>query len=218
MSLLHRTFVSLYAKIDNLVGEIENHDALIKAAIGEQRQKITAAKMELRRLEQYQDRLQKEVEQCANNEVLWTERAAKEAESNEEKALLCLQHRQSVREKKEKLIAIQNEHKHSLHQLKRNIAECETDLKSMVQKHQLLKARQSTSEVMSVIDKHQTQNAGAIAESFDRWELQITKDESYLSPLDEGDFLEKEYLDEENNMHLRHELAELLKNKKCDNV
>lgn len=216
MSLLHRTFVSLYAKIDNLVGEIENHDALIKAAIGEQRQKITAAKMELRRLEQYQDRLQKEVQQCVNNEALWTERAAKEAETNEEKALVCLQHRQSVREKKEKLIAIQNEHKHSLHQLKRNIAECETDLKSMVQKHQLLKARQSTSEVMHVIDKHHTQNAGAIAESFDRWELQITKDESYLSPLDDGDVLEQEYLDEENNMHLRHELAELLKNKKCE--
>ncbi len=216
MSIFHRTFVSFYAKIDNLVGEIENHDALIKAAIGEQKQKLSAAKIELRRLEQYQDRLQKEIKQCEQNDALWTERAAQEAGQSEEKALLCLQRRQTLREKKERLMSIQKEHHSSLAQLQRNISEGESDLNRMVQKHQLMRARQSTSEVMSVIDKHSVQNSGALAESFDRWEIQIAKNEIDFPVADEADLIEREYVARENEEALRHELAELLKQKKMD--
>jgi phage shock protein A len=39
MSIFKRTFTSLYASIDQMVGEIENHDALIDAAIKEQKKK-----------------------------------------------------------------------------------------------------------------------------------------------------------------------------------
>ena len=47
MSIIKRISTSVMATIDELVGEIENHDALIKAAIDEQKKKIATAKVQL---------------------------------------------------------------------------------------------------------------------------------------------------------------------------
>ena len=42
--------ISDFASIDKMVGEIENHDALIKAAINGQQKKLAAARMQLTKL------------------------------------------------------------------------------------------------------------------------------------------------------------------------
>ncbi len=214
MTLLKRTFTSLTAKIDQLVGEIENHDALIQAAIKEQKKKIAAAKVQLRRLQDSEHRLREQVAQLKINERQWTDRAAKEANDDEAKALNCLQRRQKIRLQLDKLLVMSREYQQSTAKMKINITQCEEDLASMMQKHQMLRARQCTAEAMQIIDREGNANLDDVEASFDRWEIKIAQGEYLLDRFDEGDELEQEYLGEENELELRAQLADLLKDQK----
>ena len=214
MTLLKRTFTSITAKIDQLVGEIENHDALIQAAIKEQKKKIATAKVQLRRLQDSEHRLREQIAQLKMNERQWTDRASKEAGDDESKALSCLQRRQKIRLQLEKLTGMSREYQQSSVKVKANIAQCEDDLVSMMQKHQMLRARQSTAEAMQIIDRDGNANLDDIEASFDRWEIKIAQGEYLLDRFDECDELEQDYLSEENELELRAQLADLLKEEK----
>ncbi len=216
MTLLKRTFIGLTSKIDQLVGEIENHDALIQAAISEQKKKIAAAKLQLRRVQDNERRLKEQMAQLSINDRKWTQRAAKEASDNEAQALSCLQRRQKNREQHQKLSLMHREYQQSAEKMKLNIAQCEDDLGAMMQKHQMLKARQSTADAMQIIDREGNANLDDVAQSFDRWEVKIAQGEYMLDRFDDVDELEQEYISEENELQLRAELAELIKNEKME--
>ncbi len=214
MTLLKRTFSSLYAKIDLLVGEIENHDALIQAAIVEQKKKIAAAKVQSRRLKNSEQALREQIAQLSINERRWTHRAVKEASRNEAQALACLQRRQDNRSQLVKLNQMRDEYQQSIRRMSENITQCEEDLNAMIQKHEMLRARQSTAEAMQLIDQQGNLILGEVENSFDRWEIKISQGETLVDPAIDVDELEQEYLSEENELQLRSELAELLKENK----
>lgn len=211
MSLLKRTFTSLYAKVDQMVGEIENHDALIQAAIREQKKKLATAKVQLRRIESAEKDVRAKIAQANLDARRWQERALKEAQDNESQALLCLQRRQEVQTRSDQLSEMLQEYQVSSGQIKVNINHCEKDLNEMNQKHQILRARQSTAEAMTLIDHQENAYSSDVAESFDRWEIKIAQSEHFVDVSGPGDELEQAYLDEENEQTLRAELAELLK-------
>lgn len=216
MALFKRTFTSLYTKIDQLVGEIENHDALIQAAITEQKQKIAAAKVQLRRLQDNDKRLQEKATQYTLDESRWASRAVREAGTNEAQALACLQRRQKLRLQLEKITAMQKEYHQSSAQMKSNIARCEQELESMVQKHEIMRARQSTADAMHVVNRAGAADLNDISTCFDRWEIRISQGEMLNDCAEEFDELEQEYLSAENEQELRHELAELLREQKLE--
>jgi len=211
MSLLKRTFTSLYAKVDQMVGEIENHDALIQAAIREQKKKIATAKVQLRRIEAAEKDIRERIAQANIDRRQWESRAVKEAGDNEPQALQCLQRRKEVQARSEQLNTMLQEYQTSSGQMKANIHRCEQDLNEMNQKHQILRARQSTAEAMSLIDGQESYPATDISDSFDRWEIKISQSEHFVDIADNTDALEQAYIDEENEQDLRSELAELLK-------
>lgn len=215
MSLFKRTFTSLYARVDQMVGEIENHDALIQAAIKEQKKKIAIAKIQLRRVENSQQRVKEQHAQLSINAKLWTQRAANAASDNESQALLCLQRRQQIQQQMQRLTQMQNEYQQNLLRMKKEISQCEEDLSCMMQKHQVLRARQSTADAMQMIDRDHGSTVDEIENSFDRWEVKIAQGELSVDRLeDSSDPLEQEYLAEENEQQLRYELAELMKEQK----
>lgn len=218
MTLLKRTFTSIYAKIDQMVGEIENHDALIEAAIKEQKKKIATAKIQLRRVQASEKSIAEQQAQLSINAKLWTQRAANEASGdsgNEQQALLCLQRRQKVQQQQHKLLQMKEEYQRSTQRMQRDISQCEDDLAGMMQKHQVLRARQSTAEAMQLIDAEGSQSLDTIESSFDRWEVKISQGDYAIDRYEDSvDNLEMEYLQEENEQQLRYELAELLRMEK----
>ncbi len=218
MTLLKRTFTSLTAKLDQLVGDIENHDALIQAAINEQKKKIAAAKIQLRKLHSSQERLKSQITQTTQAEQRWTERAASTAEESETKALACLQRRQAARAQLDKLNHMLLEYQLSAEKMSQNITHCEEDLASMMQKHQMLKARQCTADAMQMMEREGSVCLDDVEASFDRWEAKIAQGEYVLDRFDDVDELEREYVSAEKECELRAELAELLKAKSMEDV
>ena len=210
MSLIKRTFISLQAKVDNLVGDIENHDALIKVAIGEQKQKIAAAKIETKRLESQLFKVEQDLHDAKTNINRWTERAVREAAEDESKALACLKRKQATAKKLSELNRIRSEYQSTLTKMKSNIGRCESEFQGMMQKHQLLRARQSTSEAMQYIDQYHANSSDALATSFDRWETRLAQTDFQVDMHEDIDAVEQTYIDEEQTSALKDELATLL--------
>jgi phage shock protein A len=210
MSFVRRVVTSVYARVDHLVGEIENHDALISAAIREQRRKIAAARLQYRHIQGAEQRLGTQLARLGTDDRLWTRRAQREAAQDEEKALACLARRNKLREQSQRLVQMQRQYQDHATRMQADIARCEHDLEMMIQKHAMLRARQSTAEALQTINDASTACCDEIQTSFDRWELRIAEGESTVDRYEEGDELERAYLDEEMRQRLREELAQLM--------
>lgn len=210
MSIIKRMSVTLFSRIDQVLGEIENHGALIKASIGEQKKKITAARLQLNRIRAQLQQISAQESDLAANERLWTQRAIKESAQDESKALACLERRNQARQQQEKLVVIRNDYQRTADRMALDLSRCEQALQQMTQKHQLLRARQSSADAMQVIGADNSVNLDQLQHSFDRWEIKLAQAE----PLDQAhnvDELEQCYLTEEHEQALRTELATLLK-------
>ncbi|ROS00358.1 phage shock protein A (PspA) family protein [Sinobacterium caligoides] len=210
MSIVKRLSTTLISRIDNLVGDIENHEALIKAAIDEQKKKIAAAKIQLRKIKVSETHTVERLEAEAERTLKWQQRALKEAEHDESKALLCLQRRQKGLEQQAKLREMVAEYRVTRERVAQDVAQCEGALKSLMQKHELMRARQSSVDAMSAINETGGADFDHLQASFDRWEIRLAQGEMGDRELDSIDLLEQEYRADENDQVLRLQLAELI--------
>ncbi len=211
MSFIKRLSTSVFARVDELVGEIENHDALIQAAISEQKKKLATAKLQLSKIQSSEQRVKQQLVKNQESIVLWEERAVKEASvGNEDKALQCLQRKQRVHSSLEKLGTMAAEYRQTASKIERDIQRCEDELKGMVQKHELMRARQSSVDAMHVINEASHRPLDDMQSSLERWEIKLTQNEMFQSSDNEMDMLEQEYVEEEHKLELKHELELLL--------
>ncbi len=217
MSVLKRISTTLFSRVDQLVGEIENHDALIQAAITEQRKKIAAAKVQLGRIQAQQNRIQQQTSQLQQSEQRWEQRAIKEATQDEAKALMCIQRRQHIKQQISKSQQAEQEYHRAAERMIVDINRSEDELKNMSQKHELMRARQSSAEALNIVNQTSAIRSDELENSFDRWEIKITENEISSEHYDDTDLLEQAYIKEENKDILREELHALI-NKESDNA
>ncbi len=210
MGIIKRVSTTLFSRIDQVVGEIENHDALIKAAIDGQRKRIAAAKVQLGRVRGNEKRLRDQIAQASINEKKWAKRAIEAAKSDEKKALECMQRRQTAQAQIEKLKIMAGEYYCTSEKMAADIYRCEEELKAMIQKHEIMRARQTSAEALNVISQVGESRIEALDSSFERWEIKIAQNEMTVGTLDDLDLLEQEYISEENKQDLRLELDALL--------
>lgn len=210
MSIIKRTFTTVYSKLDNMVGEIENHEALIRAAIDEQRKKIAKARVQMARLQNHEITSSKQLAKLRFDEKQWGNRAVQEAENNEDLALQCMQRRKAQQEAITKLDEGISEYQLAITTMKTDISRSEEELVSISQKHQLMKAREASAEALSVVSDVGGSRLDNLADSFDRWEIKLghTAQSELLEPVDD---LEARYLSKESEQQLRVELDLLLK-------
>lgn len=219
MSVFKRSITTLFSKVDQVVGEIENHDALIVAAIKEQRKKIAAAKVELSRVKKHEEKLKEQIQQLKAKETLWAQRAVKEAAIDEEKALACMQQRANANEETSKLKGMLQQYSSTADKMLQDIKRGDTELAELTQKHQIMRARQSTAEALNNMTHLGGTCLDDLETSFDRWEVKISQGEVNLESniIDvEANNLEQVYIKEENQLHLKAQLAELLEGEDND--
>ncbi len=214
MSLFKRLRTSIYAQLDEMVGEIENHDALIKAAITEQKKKLVAAKLQLDRIRANESKLQKQIHELETKANQWSQRAIKAAEDDEQQALSCMQRHEEALAQISHLKESKQSYQNTAHKMSSDIKACESELKIMIQKHDMMRARQSTVEAKAVIVENNENTLEELATSFDRWELKLAQNEIHLETVDPIDDFEQTYIEEEKRDELKHKLKELLEKNK----
>jgi len=96
MSLMKRISATLTASVDNLVDQVENHDAVIEASIKKARQASADTRVRLGRLQKDGKRLEARIDKLKMDGDKWQERAVGAAKDDQDKALQCLQRKKQT--------------------------------------------------------------------------------------------------------------------------
>lgn len=211
MSIFKRLSATVYARVDESVRQIENHDAVITTSLTQTRTKIAQAKVQLNRVRADGKKLDNDINTLRETESKWTSRAQDNADKDEDVALSCLIRRRECQGQiaalKESLVRHQNVEQ----RLNSDITQLEKRLSTMTEQRNLLRTRQSTAEVNRCLQQIDGQGNLDIDDSFERWEQKIMVNELDIETTPTGDDFEQRFIDEEERSELKAELSVLRK-------
>jgi len=210
MSIIKRLSATLVSRIDQVVGEIENHDAVIQASLNDMRKKLAEAKVRLGHVRREEAQLKQQIHEQQQNAQRWRQRAIECAKSDKTKALECVRRSQHCQGQSEKLTLAQTEYNQTAEKLARDIETSEQRLTEIKQKLTLMRARQSTSSAINATSTMESNTTQLLDETFDRWEINICQADMHLETPDSIDPIEQAFITQEQQAELRVELARLL--------
>jgi len=216
MSVFKRLTATLSAQIDHMVSQIENHDAVIEAAMGDARQAAARAKVRLARVRRDGAGLKHKIATLEQAEQQWTQRAKACAGEDEERALACLQRRRESQQQIATLRSALREHDALEERLDRDICTAEKRLAEMSQQRNLMRTRQSAAEALRSLSSLDADVALDVSDAFERWEVKVTEAELSVGTGELSDPVEREFVAAEDKASLRAELQSLLSDEERD--
>lgn len=214
MNIFARLTATLTGKLDEMVSQVENHDAVVAVALKDTRAATAKAKVRLERVQKDGEAMRKRLQEATRMEKLWENRARETAETDEEKALACLARRNQCREQATQLQSALTRHEELETKMCENVKRMEQRLRDIAQQQNLMRSRQSTADAMRIISKIEGNTDNGIEETFDRWEMLITETEYSIGHMPDTDALDLSFVKQENTAQLQAELASLLNSKK----
>ena len=217
MSIFKRLTATFSSRVDQMVTQIENHDAVVEVAIRESRQATAKAKVRLSRVQRDGEQLRTKISQLQKEEQLWTSRAREVAQQDEGRALECLRRRKLCQQHLAQLEKALKQHEGLEQRLVQDIKAAEHKLAELSQQRNLMRTRQSAAEALNSISGLDENVALDVAGAFERWEIKVTEAELEVgtgySVGDSYDLLDREFLDAEDKAGLQAELQQLLAEK-----
>jgi phage shock protein A len=210
MNLLTRITATLTGKVEGMVSQIENHDAVVEAALKDTRAAVAKAKVRLDRVCKDGDILRKRLEVYKQMQAVWAERALGSATQDQAKALECIARRNLSGEQVLQIQTLLQRHDEIERKLQENVRGMEQRLQTLTQQQNLMRSRQSTAEAMRVISRIENNSGNGIEDTFDRWEMRITETEYASGSSAEIDSLDAAFMQAENTEKLKADLAALL--------
>ena len=210
MKRIKKLTTSILASFDWMVSQVENHEALVTAAIREACEATARAKVQLARVRQDGQNMRRRLVELQENERLWKERALKTAEADEKKALECIRRQKRVLREIGELETQERAHAGLEKQLSEDITKLDEKLSRLRQQRNLLRTRESRAEAVRVLQSEDSSLLTEIDDIFERWESKITQYEiEGESASGAGDSLESEFAETEQEDELRAELQRL---------
>lgn len=214
MSIIKRLTTTIVARVDQLVGGIENHDAVVEAAIKDARQATAKAKIRLQRLTQERQKMAARIAELRNKDVEWTRRAQQVAAQDEEKALVCIRRRRECQRQIDELTAAVAKQRQAEDKICADVRDAETRISEMNQKRSLMRTRESAAEALANFNRLDDGQTINVDDTFERWEVRVSEAEMRTGcslQNDSFDNLEREFIDAEERASLCSELEALNK-------
>ena len=210
MSIFKRLSATLVSRIDQIVGEIENHDAVVQAMLDDMRKTVAQAKVRLSQVRREEEKLKTQILEQQENTKRWRTRAVECAKTNEAKALECVSRGRHCQQQVERLEQALAQYQHTAEKLAKDITVSEQRLAETKQKLTLMRARQSTSSALQATSESNHDASQFLEDTFDRWEINLTQAEMAIDSHPFVDPVEHEFIVREQEDELRNELAALL--------
>ncbi len=217
MKIFRRWTTGIVSRVDWMVSQVENQEALVNSAIREARQSAARAKVQLGRVKNDGKKLQAQVDEQSEACTLWKERARACAATDEERALECLRRSRQAENRLKQLHQRLKEHQQVERQLTRDVAQMDSKISGLVEKRNLLRTRQSRAEAMSVVHDPDGPISEELDEVFDRWETQVVEAEYKGACELEGDSFGQVFVEEEDKADLKEELKRLQESNRKEN-
>lgn len=209
MRMFTRISTSVMAALDRAVSTMENHDALVEAAINEVRQAMGQARARLNRVKSDSERFRARIVSLRGTAEQWAARAV-QAGVSEDIALECLRRRRDCGiqiQQWEDLLRQQEALGKRLHE---TLSRMESRLRELQRQRDVLRTREAAAEVLRVGEAFQGRSAAAdIDRTLERWDAKIAADELVVEPSADVDTLERSFLADEERVRLREELRRL---------
>ncbi len=210
MHFFKRISATLFSRVDQVITQMENHDAVIEAAILDTRQAAARAKVRLARVRSDGDGLRARLKGLRREGESWAERARSTAPADEDGAIECLRRRKRRLRQAEEVEKAVGRHREMEEKLSRDIQVADERLAKMSQQRNLMRTRQSAAEALGSLAEADNSLNDGVEDAFERWEISVTEAEmTGQVPLDD-DPLEREYLAAEEKEALRGELNALM--------
>lgn len=210
MSIFKRLSATLISRVDQVVGEIENHDAVIQVTLNDMRKKVAEAKVRLGQVHREKARLQQQCQELRENAQRWRQRAVECADADEKKALECVSRSRFCEQKEAKIRQAMDQFSQTADRLGQDIEASEQRLTEMKQKLTLMRARQSTNSAINATSEMNQNVENQLDEAFDRWEINISQAEMLTDHNEPIDTLDRDFQIKEKEEDLRKELDILL--------
>ena len=216
MSLIRRISTSITSSVDRAVSKVENHDAIINAALRDTQQAAARSRVRLERVRKDGRSLRTRQASLQQAVGRWTDRARSVAAENEAKALECLRRRKECEQQLRSLEDSIEKHEDLEARIAEQVKKIEARIGEVTQQRNMMRSRQSVAEAMRTIHKIEGVSYGEIEDTFDRWEINLGETEILTGAATHADPLESAFLAEEDTAELRAELDELLNSDKRD--
>lgn len=209
MSFFKRFSTTVITRLDGLVGQIENHEAVVDASLQETRQAVARARVRLSRVQRDGDRLRQQLASERENIQRWEERA-KRAAADESRALECLRRRRNASRRVAELEAEVARHEDTATRLERDIRAAGERLHTINRQRNRLRSRASAADARRVLADAEL--PPCLEDTLERWEESVLERELAVGEGDDAtdDTLARDFAAEEDEADLRAELAELL--------
>ncbi len=212
MKLFRRLTSTVTATVDQAVSHIENHDAVVAAALQDARKSAAEARVRLRTVQRDGEALRQRCEQLRGDVAQWAERARRSAaEDDEPRALQCVARMREAQRTLQSTEAAYRRHQAQQAALEQAAAQIRKRIKRIEQQRHLLRTRQSSAQAQHLAARLDAAEGEGVDEVLARWESSILAKEDL--PWDEAaDPLQEEFQREEDEQALRESLRELLDN------
>jgi len=210
MSLFRRISTTFTSSVDRAVSKVENHDAIVEAALRDTRKAAARSRVRLERVRKDGRALKDRYQSLQTARSSWTERAKGIAATDEAKALECLRRRKAC---DAQLVSLQDSiEKHD--ELETRIAEQVKKIESRIgevsEQRNMMRSRQSVADAMRAIHNIEDVSYGGVEDTFDRWEINLGETEILTGANTTPDSLDSEFLAEEDAAELKAELENLM--------
>ena len=216
MRLIKRISATVSSSIDKAVSKVENHDAIINAALRETQQAAARSRVRLVRVQKDGNSLKARREALQVATLQWTERAKSVAAADEAKALECLRRRKECEAQSKALELSLEKHRDLEKRISDNLKKIETRIGEVSHQRNLMRSRQSVAEATRIVNNMEGTSYSDIEDTFDRWEINLGESEIIVGGAANTDSLESAFLVKEDQDALRAELADLMEMAKED--
>ncbi|MBK1859447.1 PspA/IM30 family protein [Cerasicoccus arenae] len=173
----HRYRISLSSRIEHVLDQVENHEAVVAAAVKEAQQHSALARVKLQRVRRDGETLRQRADQLATEATRWEERAADCAATDRERARECLRRRRMAEEEQARLTHEASEHERLEQQLTADLRRVDERVRELQRRRHTLAAREQRAEAAVLTAPGEIGLLDDIEDVFERWEGKLTVNE-----------------------------------------
>lgn len=207
MKLIKRWISTLANGFDQVISQVENHEALIASAVREMKQAKAMAQTQFGRIQADGDKLKGRLAKLSELESTWTQRAVDIHRSDENQALQCLRRKREVAQDIKTLSSQIREHQDFEQQLVSDLKLIDRRIVELERKKNAFSARQYRAQTLQLAEGEECSVNTEINEIFSRWEAKLSACEQ-ICP--ENIHEPRTTQQEEEDEDLKKELASLL--------
>jgi len=211
MNIFSRLQATISAGLDNAVSQVENHDAVVEAALKDARGAAARARVRLSRVQKEEANMKSKLAELNSMQRKWTDRAVRTAETDESQALECVKRKKACEEQIAQTKEAIARHQQLGNNVGSSVDRIEQRITELTQQRNLMRSRHSAADALRVINKIEGDCADGIDDTFERWEMLVAETEYMAGSAVNIDTLNESFAKDEDKASLKADLEDLLR-------